>query len=92
MRELFLFPSHSNPIGRPTTRYKTLHSPPGEVSELPFGGALVESSMSGGFLKLIKALNAGESCFVDSFLKKADKKKDFCSLQTLADAGAFDKS
>ncbi|MGZ3772173.1 MAG: JmjC domain-containing protein [Pseudobdellovibrionaceae bacterium] len=56
---------------------------------LSFGGALVESSISGGLLKLVKALNAGENCLVSAFLKGTNKKKDLYSLQILADAGAF---
>lgn len=54
-----------------------------------FGGVLVESSKSSGLLKLVKALNAGEFCSVNSFLKGESLKRDLGSLQALADAGAF---
>lgn len=54
-----------------------------------FGGVLVESSKSSGLLKLVKAVNAGETCLVSDFLKGASLKKDLASLQALADAGAF---
>ncbi|MFM6930450.1 MAG: JmjC domain-containing protein [Bdellovibrio sp.] len=56
---------------------------------LSFGGVLVESSKSSGLLKLIKDLNAGESCLVSTYLKGPNQKQDLRSLQTLADAGAF---
>ncbi|WP_413613243.1 JmjC domain-containing protein [Bdellovibrio sp. HCB-110] len=54
-----------------------------------FGGVLVESSKSSGLLKLVKAVNAGETCLVSDFLKGASLKKDLASLRVLADAGAF---
>ncbi len=54
-----------------------------------FGGVLVESSKSSGLLKLIKALNAGETCLVGTYLKGVHQKKDLPSLQMLANAGAF---
>ncbi|MGZ6442099.1 MAG: JmjC domain-containing protein, partial [Pseudobdellovibrionaceae bacterium] len=54
-----------------------------------FGGVLVESSKSSGLIKLIKAINAGETCLVRTFLRGASQKKDLDSLQALADAGAF---
>ncbi|UYL09329.1 cupin domain-containing protein [Bdellovibrio sp. SKB1291214] len=53
-----------------------------------FGGVLIESS-STGLLNLIKDLNAGNSCAIQPYLKGASSKKDLHSLQTLADAGAF---
>ncbi|WP_374079135.1 JmjC domain-containing protein [Bdellovibrio bacteriovorus] len=54
-----------------------------------FGGVLVESSKSSGLLKLVKAVNAGETCLVSDFLKGASLKKDLATLRALADAGAF---
>ena len=54
-----------------------------------FGGALVESTKASGFLKLVKALNAGETCLISDFIKGATAKKDLSSLQALANAGAF---
>jgi hypothetical protein len=54
-----------------------------------FGGILVESSKSGGLLKMIKALNAGENCLVTDYLEGATKAADLKALQSLADAGAF---
>lgn len=54
-----------------------------------FGGVLVESSKSSGLLKLVKAVNAGETCLVSDFLKKASLKNNLAALQALADAGAF---
>lgn len=149
----------SNLRAEPTTKFKTLHSPAGEVTELPeaflesidllqnlskeelqetflkswmkhismqgfktthtadtkvtlksriqlrdpkslvlwqqsltskekvyvsFGGTLVESPKSSGLFKIIKALNAGETCLVSAFLKGANAKKDLQALQQLA--------
>lgn len=54
-----------------------------------FGGALLESSKSGGLLKLVKAVNAGEKCLVSDYLTGASKASDFKALQALASAGAF---
>ncbi len=54
-----------------------------------FGGTLVESKGSPGLLKLIKALNAGETCVISTYLKGAKQKQDLLCLQALADAGAF---
>ena len=53
-----------------------------------FGGVSVESGPSGGLFKLIKALNASQTCLVSDFIKASDKT-DMESLQMLADAGAF---
>lgn len=55
---------------------------------ISFGGVLVESKKSSGLLRLIKALNAGESCLVSHFVKR-NAKADMQSLQLLAQAGAF---
>jgi hypothetical protein len=54
-----------------------------------FGGALVEGSKSSDLLKLVKALNNGDTCLVNDFLKGANLKKDLAALQILADAGAL---
>lgn len=53
-----------------------------------FGGVLVESKKSSGLLRLIKALNAGETCLVSKFVKST-AKADIHSLRLLAEAGAF---
>ncbi|WP_316963678.1 JmjC domain-containing protein [Bdellovibrio bacteriovorus] len=54
-----------------------------------FGGATVVSKNSGGLLKLVQALNAGDECLVGTALKGAGLKEDLRSLQVLSDAGAF---
>lgn len=54
-----------------------------------FGGMLVESSKSGGLLKLIQTLNSGKTCLVAEYLNGSSKTSDFKALQILADAGAF---
>ncbi|MEK2690840.1 JmjC domain-containing protein [Bdellovibrio sp. GT3] len=54
---------------------------------IAFGGALLESS-SANLLKLIKDLNTGKACAVNSYLKGTQLKKDLSLLQVLADAGA----
>ena len=54
-----------------------------------FGGVLVESTKTGGLLKLVKALNAGETCLVSDYLKGASKGQELEALQMLAAAGAF---
>ncbi len=54
-----------------------------------FGGAVIEVTKATSLLKLIQAINAGESCLVSTYLKSATLKQDLKSLQTLADAGAF---
>jgi hypothetical protein len=54
-----------------------------------FGGALVESNKTSGLLKLVKAVNAGETCVVNAYLTGAPKAQDLEALQTLAAAGAF---
>lgn len=51
---------------------------------LAFGGVLVESTKSSGLFKLIKALNAGDTCLVSAYLKGATQKKDLQALQQLA--------
>ncbi|MNK55177.1 Cupin superfamily protein [compost metagenome] len=54
-----------------------------------FGGVLVECTKSSGLLKLVKALNAGESCLISKYLTGTTKPQDLKSLQSLAAAGAF---
>lgn len=54
-----------------------------------FGGVLAESANSGGLLKLIQAVNAGEKCLVADYLKGPLKASDFKALLDLAEAGAF---
>lgn len=49
-----------------------------------FGGTLVESTKSSGLFKIIKALNAGETCLVSAYLKGPSAKKDLQALQQLA--------
>ncbi|MGZ3690758.1 MAG: JmjC domain-containing protein [Pseudobdellovibrio sp.] len=52
-----------------------------------FGGVLIESE-STRLLKLIKAVNSGESCLISDFIKAGDKS-EIKNLQLLAAAGAF---
>lgn len=54
-----------------------------------FGGVLIETAKSSGLLKLIKAVNLGESCLVSDYLKGTALKKELASLRALAQAGAF---
>lgn len=56
---------------------------------ISFGGVLVECSKSSGLFKLIKDINAGESCLISSYLKGTSHKNDLRSIQSLAEAGAF---
>lgn len=60
-----------------------------EICFFSFGGVVIQSSQAGGLLRLIKAINAGETCLIRQFLKGASAKKDLQQLQLLADAGAF---
>ncbi|WP_347358577.1 cupin domain-containing protein [Bdellovibrio sp.] len=57
-----------------------------------FGGVLVESKKSGGLMKLVKALNAGETCLVGAFLKSSSLTEELDSLQALTNAGALANS
>lgn len=54
-----------------------------------FGGVLIESTKSSGLLKLVKAVNAGATCLVSTYLNGVSKNQDLKSLQILAAAGAF---
>lgn len=56
-----------------------------------FAGVLTERSTSKSFLKLIKALNTGQSCKLMDFLKASAHREDLQTLQFLASAGAFAK-
>lgn len=51
---------------------------------ISFGGTLVESTKSSGLFKMIKALNAGETCLVSAYFKGPNAKKDLQALQQLA--------
>lgn len=53
-----------------------------------FGGVLVETQKKSGLLKLIKALNAGQTCLVSDYIRPV-AKTDLKSLHLLAEAGAF---
>jgi ribosomal protein L16 Arg81 hydroxylase len=53
------------------------------------GTSVVFSKQITGVLKLIKALNKGEMCRVDRFLKSRAHQLSLQGLQRLADAGAF---
>lgn len=54
-----------------------------------FGGVLAEGSKSSGLLKIVTALNTGQTCLVSDFIKGTKQTKDLSILQTLAEAGAF---
>lgn len=56
---------------------------------LSFGGILIETSLKGGLLALIKALNAGESHRVKDFLKGPTQRQDLKAIKSLAEVGAF---
>jgi hypothetical protein len=56
---------------------------------ISFGGVLVEGKKTSGLFRLIKDINAGESCLISSYLKGSTQKSDLRSIQSLADAGAF---
>lgn len=54
-----------------------------------FGGVVVESSKAQGLLKLVKALNNGDTVVIGEFLKGAEAKQDLHALQSLTDASAL---
>lgn len=54
-----------------------------------FGGKVIQTSTASDFVKLVKALNAGESCLVSDYIKGTRKTQGLRDLQVLADAGAF---
>lgn len=54
-----------------------------------FGGHLVATSKSKSFIRLLTALNAGESCLIKNFLDEKNSRSDLNCLQELAKAGAF---
>lgn len=56
---------------------------------ISFGGVSVECKKTSGLFRLIKDINAGESCLISSYLKGSTQKSDLRSIQSLADAGAF---
>lgn len=53
------------------------------------GGVLVEHQNSKNLLKLVKALNSGQSCQIQQFLNGTSRAQDLKCLQILSDAGAF---
>ncbi len=60
------------------------------ILSVSFAGTCVQFSQAPqAVLKLIKVLNAGESCQTDRFLKGRGLEKNLKGLQILADAGAF---
>ena len=56
---------------------------------ISFGGVSVECKKTSGLFRLIKDINAGESCLISSYLKGPSQKSDLRTIQSLADAGAF---
>ncbi len=60
-----------------------------EKSYFSFAGALAEGARGGSLLRLIRAINNGQTCHVDAYLKGKSGNTDLLALQTLAKGGAF---
>ena len=71
------------------TRLKAKHDRKNETFAFCFGKSAVQTSQSLNLLKLIEALNSGQTCLLKKYLRGTRSHPDFVVLQQLGDSGAF---